>query len=248
MIDRGKKCVLGIKVDAVDYEGAVNRIEAAAKAQQAFTVSALAVHGLMTGVQSDQHKFRLNAFDLIVPDGQPVMWALNLLHHTALSSRVYGPELTIRTLEMAAREDLPVYFYGSTPEVLCDLLDRAQKMLPRLRVAGFEPSQFRSLSPRECDELGKRVEDSGARILFVGLGCPRQEIFAYEMRTRFPMPVLAVGAAFAFISGRLSQAPSWLGPLGLEWAYRLHKEPRRLWRRYMFLNPYYVLLLLRQWL
>src|ERR1700683_4087762 len=114
MIDKGKKSVLGIMVDAVDYETAVSRIHDAATKRQPFAVSALAVHGVMTGVQNPEHKFRLNRFGLVVPDGQPVRWALNLLHGTGLQSRVYGPELTLRVLEMAEANGLGVYFYGST--------------------------------------------------------------------------------------------------------------------------------------
>src|ERR1700692_2266764 len=121
MIDQGKKSVLGILVDAVDYDAALTRIVHAAFERRPYTVSALAVHGVMTGVESEEHKYRLNSFDLIVPDGQPVRWALNLLHKSALENRVYGPELTLRTLQCAAEEGLAVYFYGTTPQILAQL-------------------------------------------------------------------------------------------------------------------------------
>ena len=247
MIDRGKKSVLGIYVDAVDYDGALSRIYHAAENRQPYSISALAVHGVMTGVQSEQHKFRLNSLDLIVPDGQPVRWALNLLHGTHLSSRVYGPELTLRTVAMAEEKALPVYFYGATPEILEGMLARLKQRFPGLVVAGVEPSKFRAITAGECAELATRVTDSGAKLLFVGLGCPRQEVFAYEMRDLLPMPVLAVGAAFAFLSGQLAQAPPQLQKLGLEWLFRLGKEPSRLWRRYLYLNPYYLVLFAGQW-
>lgn len=248
MIDQGKKNVLGINVDAVDYEAALSRISDAAHQQREYCVSALAVHGVMTGVQSAQHKHRLNAFHLVVPDGQPVRWALNLLHRTHLKSRVYGPELTQRTIAMAEEQGLPVYFYGSTPEILEGMVNRLRQIHPQLQVAGVEPSKFRSLSPAECTDLGDRITASGARILFVGLGCPRQEVFAYEMQNLVSMPVIAVGAAFAFLSGQLAQAPPRLQRLGLEWLFRLREEPKRLWRRYVYLNPYYMVLLAGQWL
>ncbi len=248
MIDHGKKSVLGVYIDAVDYEAALARISAAAHEQRTYSVSALAVHGVMTGVQDAQHKHRLNAFDLVVPDGQPVRWALNLLHSTRLRSRVYGPELTRRTLGLAAAEGLPVYFYGSTPDILQGMLSRLKQSLPSLKVAGAEPSRFRALSADECSELGHRISASGAKLLFVGLGCPRQEVFAYEMQDLLPMPVIAVGAAFAFLSGELAQAPPRVQRLGLEWLFRLREEPKRLWRRYVYLNPYYLVLLAGQWL
>ncbi len=247
MIDNGKKNILGILVDTVDYEGALARILRSAKLRIPLCVSALAVHGVITGVQDEQHRFRLNSFDLIVPDGQPVRWALNLLHKAGLKDRVYGPSLTLQTIAMAEREGLPVYFYGSTPSVLEGLNRSLRKNYPALIVAGMEPSAFRKLTPDEKVELGRRVFNSGARICLVGLGCPRQEVFAYEMKDLISMPLMAVGAAFPFIAGELPQAPPWMQRNGLEWLFRLREEPRRLWRRYLLLNPLYVFLIARQY-
>jgi N-acetylglucosaminyldiphosphoundecaprenol N-acetyl-beta-D-mannosaminyltransferase len=248
MIDQGKKSVLGILVDAVDYEAALERILRAASEKRSYVVSALAVHGVMTGVESEEHKYRLNSFDLIVPDGQPVRWALNLIHKSGLDNRVYGPELTLRTLQCAAEMGLPVYFYGTTPDILEALLGNLRERFPKLIVAGAEPSKFRILDRNERFALAQRIRESGAAITMVGLGCPRQEIFAYEMRSLLPMPLLAVGAAFPFIAGTLPQAPSAMQRRGLEWLFRLKEEPHRLWRRYLILNPYYVFLLSRQWI
>ena len=118
MIDKGKKNILGIMVDAIDYEGALARIGQAAHLRLPFSVTALAVHGVMTGYRSVDHRFRLNSFDVIAPDGQPVRWALNLVHRTELKERVYGPSLTLQTLALAAKERLPVYFYGATEQIL----------------------------------------------------------------------------------------------------------------------------------
>ena len=246
MIDLGKRNVLGVMVDAVDYEAALLRILNAARERRSYSVSALAVHGVMTGVQSESHKFRLNSFDLVVPDGQPVRWALNWLHGVALSDRVYGPKLTLLALEMIADKGLPVYFYGSTASVIEKLVLRVRLLYPALVVAGAEASMFRSLDEEERVALAQRINASGASAVFIGLGCPRQEIFAFEMKHLLPMPVLAVGAAFPFIAGELAQAPERLQRTGLEWLYRLWREPRRLWRRYLILNPYFVLLLMGQ--
>jgi N-acetylglucosaminyldiphosphoundecaprenol N-acetyl-beta-D-mannosaminyltransferase len=248
MIDQGKKSVLGILVDAVDYDAALTRIVQAAFEKRPYAVSALAVHGVMTGFESEEHKYRLNSFDLIVPDGQPVRWALNLIHKSDLASRVYGPELTLRTLARAAEEGLPVYFYGTTPEILARLKASLAERFPKLIIAGAEPSKFRTLKSNERNALARRIRESGAAITMVGLGCPRQEIFAYEMRPLLSMPLLAVGAAFAFIAGTLPQAPPGMQKRGLEWLFRLKEEPLRLWRRYLILNPYYVFLLSGQWI
>jgi N-acetylglucosaminyldiphosphoundecaprenol N-acetyl-beta-D-mannosaminyltransferase len=246
LIDHGKRSVIGVMVDAVDYEAALSRILSAARERRSYSVSALAVHGVMTGAQCEAHKFRLNSFDLVVPDGQPVRWALNWAHGMRLTDRVYGPTLALRALEMAAREGMSVYFYGSTEAVLGKLVERAMRLNPSLVVAGAEPSQFRSLEEVERVALAERIRASGAAILLVGLGCPRQEVFVFEMNHLLQMPALAVGAAFAFISGELAQAPAHLQRAGLEWLYRLTKEPRRLWRRYLFHNPHFAVLLMGQ--
>jgi exopolysaccharide biosynthesis WecB/TagA/CpsF family protein len=242
----GRHSVLGVGIDAVDYEEAVRRVVMAASKGERCTVSALAVHGVMTGALDPTHLYRLNRLDLVVPDGQPVRWALRWLHGIRLADRVYGPNLTLRVLERAAQDGVPVYFYGSTPKTMEALLHRLRERLPKLQVAGFETSKFRRLSESEVPEVVARIRQSGARIVFVGLGCPRQEVFAYEMGDALGLPVLAVGAAFDFHAGTLKQAPAPLQKAGLEWLYRLIQEPRRLWRRYLYLNPAYVALLVAQ--
>lgn len=246
MIDRGKGNVLGVLVDAVDYNAAVERIIMAAKARQPYAVSALAVHGVMTGVKSDEHRYRLNHFDLIVPDGQPVRWALNILHGAKLPDRVYGPTLTLKLCERAAAEGLPVYFYGSKPEVLDALTANLTARFPGLQIAGAHPSRFRKTTAAEKQVIATDIRESGAALVFVGLGCPRQEVWAYEYRELLSVPAVAVGAAFDFHAGLLPQAPPWMQRAGLEWLFRLIQEPGRLWRRYLLLNPAYVTLFLLQ--
>jgi N-acetylglucosaminyldiphosphoundecaprenol N-acetyl-beta-D-mannosaminyltransferase len=238
----GKKSVLGILIDPVNYDTAVERVVEAARNRRGAAVSAMAVHGIMTGVSDPEHQYRLNSFDLLLPDGQPVRWMLNLKHGAGLRDRVYGPSLTLRVCERAAREGLPVFFYGSTTPVLESLRKNLLTQYPGLIIAGTEPSKFRNLTPQEKTELVERIHKSEARIVFVGLGCPRQEIFAYEFRDAISLPLLAVGAAFPFIAGELEQAPRKLQDLGLEWVFRFSREPRRLWRRYLYLNPAYLAL------
>ena len=246
MIDKGKKAILGVNVDAVDYEAAVTKIIEAAKTQRSMSVTALAVHGVMTGAMDSTQRYRLNTFDLVVPDGQPVRWALNALYRADLPDRVYGPTLTLRVCEAAAREGLPVYLYGSGQDVLDKLGVNLTKSFPRLVIAGSQPSRFRQTTPAEMEQIAREIRASGAAITMVGLGCPRQETWAYEYREALGMPILAVGAAFDFHAGTLAQAPTQMQAAGLEWLFRLIKEPRRLWRRYLILNPQYVLLLLLQ--
>jgi exopolysaccharide biosynthesis WecB/TagA/CpsF family protein len=246
MINFGRFNILGVRISAVDYAAAVERIAQAAKSRAPLAVSALAVHGLMTGAMDPVHRFRLNEFDLLVPDGQPVRWALRWLHGVALPDRVYGPLLMLKTCDRAAADGLPVFLYGSTMETLAALQQNLTTQFPNLRIAGMRASRFRQLTPVERDETVAEIRGSGAAITFVGLGCPRQEVWVYEFRRALSMPLLAVGAAFAFHAGMLPQAPAFLQRRGLEWAYRLAQEPRRLWKRYLFLNPLYLTLLLVQ--
>ncbi len=246
MIDRGKVSVLGVEVDAVDYEAAVGRIIDAAREQRPYAVSALAVHGVMTGADDPEHLTRLNALDLVTPDGQPVRWAMNWLHDTELPDRVYGPRLTLEVCRAAAAEGLPVYFYGSTQDTLDHLAERLPTLAPGIEIAGMRPSRFATASPAELDEIAAEVRATGAAICMVGLGCPRQEIFAYENAQRMSMPLLAVGAAFDFHAGLQAEPPAWVQRAGLQWAQRLVANPRRLWRRYLILNPRYVAAVVRQ--
>ena len=246
MINDGKKNLLGVAVDAVDYDAAVDRIIQSAYASERCTVAALAVHGVMTGVQDDRHRYRLNHLDIVVPDGQPVRWALNLLHRARLTDRVYGPTLTLHVCEAAARQGLPVYFYGSNSSVVERLVENLRSRFDGLLVAGFEPSRFRRVTAEERDQIVLGIRRSGAKITFVGLGCPRQEVWAYEFGDHLSMPTIAVGAAFDFHAGKLRQAPDFLQRRGLEWAFRLAMEPRRLWKRYLLLNPWYVTLVALQ--
>jgi len=240
MIHQGKRNVLGVLVDVVDYDAATAAVLAAAREHRPLTLTALAVHGVMTGVQDRHQGARLNGFDLVTPDGQPVRWALNLLHRAGLADRVYGPTLTLRVLAGCAEEGLPVYLYGSTEEILSRLVPRLQNIFPSLKVVGAEPSKFRTARPGEDAEIAARIRGSGARLTLVGLGCPRQEVFAFVMRSLLDMPLMAVGAAFDYHAGSLRRPPTWMQRYALEWLWRLAQDPGRLWRRYLLLNPAYL--------
>lgn len=240
MINVGSFPVLGINIHAVDYEYAVQQIVSAARDRRSYAVSALAVHGVMTGALDEEHAARLNALDLVVPDGQPVRWALRWLHGVHLMDRVYGPNLTLFSASALADAGMPIYLYGSSQGVLEKFSDNLQKRCPKLQIAGKEASRFAVVTIDEQSRIAQRIRDSGARAVFVGLGCPRQEVWAYEHQQLLNMPTLAVGAAFDFHAGLLPQAPPQLQRFGLEWLFRLYQEPLRLWRRYLLLNPAYL--------
>jgi N-acetylglucosaminyldiphosphoundecaprenol N-acetyl-beta-D-mannosaminyltransferase len=246
LVDFGKRNLLGINISAVNYAAAVAAIIQAAEERRPFGVSALAVHGVMTGVFDREHCFRLNSLEMVVPDGQPVRWGLNWLYRLSLPDRVYGPTLTLKVCEEAAQRGLPLFLFGSQTQTLERLKTRLKQQFPELEIAGMRPSRFRRLEDSERNELIEEIKRSGAAITLVGIGCPRQEVWAYEFREQLSMPVLAVGAAFAFHAGELSQAPRWMQDRGLEWLYRLYREPLRLWQRYVVLNPTFLALLALQ--
>ena len=245
-IDAGKHNVLGVLVDALDYDAAVGKVMRAARERHGLALSALAVHGVMTGVHDRAHKARLNALDVVTPDGQPVRWALNILYGLKLRDWVSGPELVLRMLHRLSAEGLAVYLYGSTPQTLDRLTASLIGSFPGLRIAGTEASKFRLAGPGEQKVIAERIRASGARLVLVGLGCPRQEVFVYAMRPLLDLPLLAVGAAFDFHAGRLRPAPGWMQRCGLAWLWRLGQEPGRLWRRYLVFNLEYLLLLAAQ--
>lgn len=246
MIDKGRYNILGVQVNAIDYEAAVDKVIDAAKAGQPLATTALAVHGVMTGALDAEQRYRLNHLDLIVPDGMPVRWALNWIYKTQLPDRVYGPTLTLKICEHVAKEKLPIFLYGSKEEVIQKFAENLTNRFKGLQIVGTEPSRFRTLNSEEKEEVISKIKGSGAAITFVGLGCPRQEVWAFEYRSHLSMPIIAVGAAYDFYAGTLPQAPGWMQNRGLEWLFRLYQEPSRLWKRYLYLNPYYLFLLTLQ--
>ena len=233
--------VLGVNVSRVDYESAVDAIIRAAKARESFGVTALAVHGVMEAHRDQDFAKLLNQFHLITPDGQPVRWALNLLGAKELKDRVYGPTLTLKICERAAAEKLPVFLYGSRSDVLDRLRANLASKFPDLIIAGTQADRFRDATPDEDEADIQTINASGARILFVGRGCPRQEKWVAAHLGKINAAMIAVGAAFDFHAGTLKQAPKLMQDYGLEWAFRLVMEPHRLWRRYLILNPLFVM-------
>ena len=153
MIDRGTHNIVGVNINAVDYEAATSKIIYAAQERLPLGVSALAVHGVMTGVMDSEHRHRLNELELIVPDGQPVRWALNLLHGTKLKDRVYGPNLMLKTCEAAAKEGVPIFLFGGKQELLDELSTNLMKKYPDLKIAGMLASKFRTVSAEEKQQI-----------------------------------------------------------------------------------------------
>ena len=181
--------------------------------------------------------------DIVAPDGQPVRWALNLRWSLNLLDRVYGPSMMLRICERAADAGIGVYLLGGTSKVAGQLRRRLMELYPALSVLGCESPPFRALSSLEDAELTERINSSGAGFVFIGLGCPKQELFAHEHRLSIRSVQVCVGAAFDFHAGHKRIAPAWLQTMGLEWLFRLVQEPRRLWKRYLVTNSLFLYLL-----
>lgn len=238
--------VLGVEVSATSYDELARLIVAAARRGESAIATFLPVHGVVTGALDPAYRYRINAFDVAAPDGQPVRWALNKLHHTGLIDRVYGPTMMMKLCARAADEGLPIYLYGSTPEVLAALEARLRREFPAIQIAGSESPPFRPLTVEENRAAVERINASGARIVFIGLGLPRQDVFAHENRHAIKAVQLCVGAAFDFHAGNKKMAPPWMQKRGLEWLFRLTQEPGRLWKRYLVTNTAFVLLMGRR--
>jgi N-acetylglucosaminyldiphosphoundecaprenol N-acetyl-beta-D-mannosaminyltransferase len=183
----------------------------------------------------------LNHADLTVPDGMPLVWMLRIKGYSQ-QPRVYGPTLMLHIIEGAASQNLSVGFYGSQPEVLEALVKQIKARYERLQVAFSFSPPFRELSPDEDKAIVEQINRSGVKILFVGLGCPKQEVWMAQHQGCVNSVMIGVGAAFDFHAGLKPQAPGWMQRLGLEWLFRFFTEPRRLWKRYLYHNPRFICL------
>jgi N-acetylglucosaminyldiphosphoundecaprenol N-acetyl-beta-D-mannosaminyltransferase len=240
--------VVGIPLALTDYERTMDWMDAAVAAGQRATLVHATVHLVMLSHEDEQVRDAVLASDLVVPDGQPLVWALNALGHH-LHDRVYGPELMARHCARAARAGTRVYLYGGRNQgALVQLALNLRRAHPGLQIVGGYAPPFRPLNGEEEDALVEEINRSGADIVWVGIGQPKQEKWMRRMRPRLEAPVLVgVGAAFDFHAGLQPQAPDWMQSSGLEWAYRLAHEPRRLWKRYFRYNPRFVAGFARQY-
>jgi exopolysaccharide biosynthesis WecB/TagA/CpsF family protein len=230
-----------VYVSATTYDEAVEAIMLAARARQPSIVSLHAVHALVTAGSDVRLRQAVNRFDMVAPDGQPVRWALNWLHGLRLDERVYGPELMLRLCGRAAREGTGVYLYGSAPAVIDALCRELPVRFPGLKIAGAESPPYRALSAEEDEAMLRRINDSAAGIVFIGLGAPKQDWFAHEHRGRIAAVQICVGAAFDFHASAKRTAPPWMQRAGLEWLFRLAQEPGRLWKRYLVTNATFII-------
>lgn len=233
--------IVGMRVDGACYDGAIDQITDWAHAAESRYVCVSTVHMVMEGHDNPAYREIVNSADYVTSDGMPLVWGLRALGVTA-ASRVYGPDLTPMVCERAAAEGISVGFYGSTETVLSHMVGQLKDRYPDLQVVYQHSPPFRALTEDEVSEEIEHIRRSGARILFVGLGCPKQERWMASRRGQINAVMLGVGAAFDYVGGTKAQAPKQMQSLGLEWLFRLVTEPKRLWKRYLYHNPRFVML------
>ena len=241
------RLILGTRTDSTNYSDAVTRVLAWARTQESRYVCVSNVHVTMEAYDSAEYRAIVNGADLVTPDGMPLVWALRLFG-VPEATRVYGPTLTVHVLERAAALGIAVGFYGGDPRcwTACSARAHGGSLGCTWHTRTHRPSA--QLTAEEDAAVVREINNSGARILFVGLGCPKQERWMASHKGSVSAAMLGVGAAFDFLAGTKPQAPAWMQRAGLEWLFRLGTEPRRLWRRYVYHNPRFVALLAGQYL
>jgi N-acetylglucosaminyldiphosphoundecaprenol N-acetyl-beta-D-mannosaminyltransferase len=230
----------GVRVDAVTLEDAIDQLWAFAQEGRGRAVHLCNAWTLALARRDHTFAEVLNRGDLNLPDGMPLAWVGRRVGFAHMRHRVYGPDLMLATVRAGRAWGLRHYLYGSTPEVVNALALQLTTLAPGLKVVGVESPPFRPITEAEEAALAERVTRARPHVVWVGLGTPHQDLFADCMRDRLGTTLVAVGAAFDFIAGAKRQAPAWMQNHGLEWAFRLSTEPRRLWRRYLIGNAVFL--------
>ena len=208
-------------------------------------VSVANVHMLMEAYWNPNFTEVLQSADLVTPDGMPLVWMLKWLGVTQ-QDRVAGMDIFLNLCQLSPSSNVSVFFLGATSDILEKMKERLEREFPKLSIAGLEPLPFRPLTPQEDEALIERINTSGAGLLFLCLGCPKQEQWIAKHRHRIRAVMLGLGAVFPLYAGLHKRAPQWARESGLEWLYRLIQEPRRLWRRYLITVPPFVYLAVQQ--
>ena len=231
--------VVSLSVNVCNHESVIEDIAELVEKGNGGYVCVSTVHMVMESYDDKEYGTKVNNADLVIPDGMPIVW-MQKLQGNKDSARVRGNDLMVKLCDFAEKKSLKVGFYGGRQEVIYKIAKRAAKDFPKLQIAYAYSPPFRPLSEAEDAEIIKNIRESGVQILFVGLGCPKQEIWMARHKNKLSAVMIGVGAAFDFYAGNIKESPRWMGNLGLEWLYRLMQEPKRLWRRYLILNPRFI--------
>lgn len=231
--------ILGIHVAITSYHVAVTQVFKWIEKPVGRYVCISNVHMCMEAFDDSNFRSIVNKADMVVPDGRPLLWALKLLGHSK-ATQVRGSDFLLNICEKAQRNNVPIGFYGASQQSLTDFMKCIREKFPKLNVSFYVSPPFTAMKNEESDKYIEKINASGTRILFVGLGCPKQERWMFTYSDKLSCVMLGVGAAFDFLSGHKKQAPRWLQRAGLEWLFRLVNDPRRLLSRYLRHNPRFI--------
>lgn len=237
--------ILGMKVNSILPSQAADKIINWAKQSQSRYICAANVHMTMESYDNSEYRNIINSADMVTPDGMPLVWMLRLLGEKE-QQRIYGPDLTLWVCRKAAEESISIGLYGGEPNTLQMFKQNLETRFPGLNIACAISPPYRPLTVSEDEFYIKKINESGAKVLLVGLGCPKQERWMAEHKNKITAVMIGVGAAFDFHAGTVRQAPGWIQKFGMEWFFRLLMEPKRLWKRYLKHNPRFVLFALKQ--
>jgi N-acetylglucosaminyldiphosphoundecaprenol N-acetyl-beta-D-mannosaminyltransferase len=237
--------ILGRKIDPLEQASLLETLCKWGKKHQSRSVCICNVHSLVSALRLPEHAQALDQSDLNTPDGMPLVWILRRNGYPQ-QERIAGPDLMYDLCTRTAVLGLSVYFYGSTERILNRLVTKLCNQIAGISIAGYYSPPFRALTPEEDKRIVRMINDSGAAIVFVGLGCPKQEIWIAEHKGKINSVMLGVGAAFDFHAGIIKRAPAWVRKIGFEWFHRLLKEPKRLWRRYLYTNSIFLWFVIRE--
>ena len=229
----------GMRINAGTYSDTTERIVGWARQSEPRYVCVANVHMVMEAHDSPGFRDVVNGSDWVTSDGVPLVWVLRRRGFPA-AERVYGPTLMLWLCRAAAEQGLPIGLFGGTPEILEILCRNLLRQHPQLKIAARIAPPFGAFSTEQNDRYVRELHESGAKIVFVGLGCPKQERWMAEHSPRLPAVLIGVGAAFNFHAGQVRQSPAWMQRMGLEWLFRFAMEPKRLWRRYLWHNPRFI--------
>ncbi len=239
--------IVALRVNVCNYDSAIARVAELTRRKNGGYVCVSTVHMVMESYDNANYAAQVNAADLITPDGMPLVW-MQKLQGSKQASQVRGTTLMMKLFAFAESSNLTVGFYGGQQKVLDEISARLVKDYPKLKISYSFSPPFNPLTNAEDAEITENIKNSGTDILFVGLGCPKQERWMAQHKNKLSSVMLGVGAAFDFYAGNASESPEWMSKFGLEWFYRLLQEPKRLWRRYLILNPRFVWLVMLQFL
>ena len=236
LAERRRVPIVSLLVDVCNYESASKRVARLVAADDGGYVCCATVHMTMEAVDDQGFREIVNSASMVTPDGMPLVW-MQRLRGAKDAVQVRGPSLMPKLLAFAAENELTVGFHGGSESVLFEVQKRAAEEFPSLKIGYSHSPPFREIADNEDAEMIEELNASATHIVFVGLGCPKQERWMAAHRDDTKAVMIGVGAAFDFYAGRSTESPDWLRKLGLEWLFRLFSEPRRLWRRYLILNP-----------